>query len=90
MDSEKEAKRKMEKMRVLAKSKPEAGIWMEEADRPAPGHNDLLIKVKKTAICGTDIHIYDWDDWAQKTIPVGMTVGHEFSGEVVEQNIDLL
>ena len=73
----------MEKMKVLSKAKPEPGIWMEEADIPTPGHNDLLIKVKKTAICGTDIHIYDWDEWAQKTIPVGMTVGHEFSGEVV-------
>ena len=71
-------------MRTLAKSKSEEGIWLEEAPTPAPGPNDVLIKVRKTAICGTDIHIYNWDDWAQKTIPVPMTVGHEFMGEIVE------
>lgn len=71
-------------MKSLVKSKPEIGIWLESVDKPAIGHNDVLIKVKKTAICGTDIHIFNWDDWAQKTIPVPMTVGHEFSGEIVE------
>ncbi|WP_438993019.1 L-threonine 3-dehydrogenase [Pseudemcibacter sp.] len=71
-------------MKSLVKSKPEIGIWLESIDKPTIGHNDVLIKVKKTAICGTDIHIFNWDDWAQKTIPVPMTVGHEFSGKIVE------
>jgi threonine 3-dehydrogenase len=74
----------MSKMKVLAKIKPEAGIWMDEAEIPRAGHNDILVKVKKTAICGTDIHIYNWDEWAQNTIPLSMTVGHEFAGEIVE------
>lgn len=71
-------------MKSLAKLKPESGIWMNEISIPEVGYNDVLIKVKKTAICGTDMHIYHWDEWAQKTIPIGMTVGHEFVGEVVE------
>jgi len=71
-------------MKSLVKSKPEIGIWLESVDKLTIGHNDVLIKVKKTAICGTDIHIFNWDDWAQKTIPVPMTVGHEFSGKIVE------
>ena len=71
-------------MRALVKAKPERGIWLEDIDQPPVGHNDVLIKVKRTAICGTDIHIYQWDDWASKTIPVPLAVGHEFSGEVVE------
>lgn len=71
-------------MKSLVKAKPEVGIWLETVDKPTIGHNDVLIKVKKTAICGTDIHIFNWDDWAQKTIPVPMTVGHEFSGEIIE------
>lgn len=71
-------------MKSLVKSKSEVGIWLESVEKPTIGHNDVLIKVKKTAICGTDIHIFNWDDWAQKTIPVPMTVGHEFSGEIVE------
>ena len=74
----------MDKMKVLAKVKPEAGIWMEEAEIPKPGHNDLLINVKKTAICGTDIHIYNWDEWSQKTVPTPMVIGHEFAGVIVE------
>jgi len=53
-------------MKSLVKSKPEIGIWLESVDKPTIGHNDVLIKVKKTAICGTDIHIFNWDDWAQK------------------------
>lgn len=69
-------------MKVLAKLKAEPGIWMSETEVPEHGYNDLLIKIKKTAICGTDVHIYKWDDWSQKTIPVGMTVGHEYVGEV--------
>jgi threonine 3-dehydrogenase len=71
-------------MRALIKSKREHGIWLEDIDVPKPGHNDVLIKVHRTAICGTDIHIYQWDDWASKTVPVPLAVGHEFSGEVVE------
>ncbi|WP_211342235.1 L-threonine 3-dehydrogenase [Marinomonas communis] len=71
-------------MKALAKLKPEPGIWMTQVDRPVIGHNDLLIKIKKTAICGTDVHIHNWDEWAQKTIPVPMVVGHEYVGEVVE------
>ncbi len=72
------------KMKVLSKSKREVGLWMEEADIPSWGPNDLLIKIRKTAICGTDLHIYNWDRWSQSTIPVPMVVGHEFVGEVVE------
>ncbi|HSD69761.1 MAG TPA: L-threonine 3-dehydrogenase [Woeseiaceae bacterium] len=71
-------------MRALVKAKAERGIWMENIRKPSPGHNDVLIKVQRTAICGTDIHIYQWDDWARKTIPVPLAVGHEFSGEIVE------
>jgi threonine 3-dehydrogenase len=71
-------------MRALVKAKSEPGIWMQEAPVPEYGVNDVLIKIKKTAICGTDIHIYLWDEWAQATIPVPMTVGHEFYGEIVE------
>ncbi|MCX4026314.1 L-threonine 3-dehydrogenase [Endozoicomonas sp. SM1973] len=70
-------------MKALAKLKREEGIWMTDVPQPEVGHNDLLIKVKKTAICGTDIHIYNWDEWSQKTIPVPMVTGHEYAGEVV-------
>jgi threonine 3-dehydrogenase len=70
-------------MRALVKAKAEPGIWLEDIPKPEPGHNDVLIHINKTAICGTDIHIYNWDDWASKTIPVPMAVGHEFSGVVV-------
>jgi threonine 3-dehydrogenase len=71
-------------MRALVKAKREPGIWMEEIPVPQFGHNDALIRVRKAAICGTDIHIYNWDEWAQRTIPVPMAIGHEFTGEVVE------
>jgi threonine 3-dehydrogenase len=71
-------------MKALVKAKNEPGIWMEDVSQPPIGPNDVLIKIHKTAICGTDIHIYNWDDWSQKTIPVPMTVGHEFAGEVAE------
>lgn len=70
-------------MKALAKLKAEPGIWMTEVPEPEVGHNDLLIKIRKTAICGTDIHIYNWDTWSQNTIPVPMVVGHEYVGEVV-------
>jgi threonine 3-dehydrogenase len=69
-------------MKALVKSRREPGIWMEEQPVPEIGPNDLLIEISKTAICGTDIHIYNWDEWSQKTIPVPMTVGHEFVGRV--------
>jgi len=71
-------------MRALAKLKPGPGLEMTELPKPAVGHNDVMIKIRKTAICGTDIHIWKWDDWAQKTIPVPMQVGHEYVGEIVE------
>ncbi len=70
-------------MKALSKLKAEPGIWMTEVEKPAPGPNDVLIQIKKTAICGTDVHIYKWNEWAQKTIPVPMVVGHEYSGVVV-------
>ncbi len=76
-------------MRALVKAKAERGIWMEDIPKPQIGHNDVLIKVNKTAICGTDIHIFKWDDWASNTIPVPMAVGHEFSGEIVECGIEV-
>lgn len=69
-------------MKALAKLHAEPGIWMTDAEKPEYGYNDLLIKIKKTAICGTDVHIYKWDEWSQKTIPVPMVVGHEYVGEV--------
>ena len=65
------------------KSRPERGLWLEDVPEPSFGINDVLVRVHKTGICGTDVHIYDWDEWAQKTIPVPMPVGHEFVGEVV-------
>ncbi len=71
-------------MKALVKAKAEKGLWMQDVPKPETGDNDVLIKIKKTAICGTDIHIYQWDEWAQKTIPVPMHVGHEFVGEVAD------
>ncbi|HSW86634.1 MAG TPA: L-threonine 3-dehydrogenase [Rhabdochlamydiaceae bacterium] len=69
-------------MQALGKLKGEEGIWMYDAPIPEIGPNDVLIKIKKTALCGTDVHIYNWDEWAQNTIPVPMTVGHEFVGTI--------
>ncbi|MCT4603969.1 MAG: L-threonine 3-dehydrogenase [Marinifilum sp.] len=74
----------MAKMKALVKSKPEKGIWMEEVDIPEMGVNDILVKIKKTAICGTDLHIYKWDEWSQNTIKPGMIIGHEYVGEVAQ------
>lgn len=71
-------------MKALVKSKAETGLWMQQVEMPKIGINDVLVKVHRTAICGTDMHIYNWDEWAQKTIPVPMTVGHEFVGEIVD------
>jgi len=76
-------------MKALVKAKAERGIWMEDIAAPEIGHNDVLIKVSRTAICGTDIHIFQWDDWARKTIPVPMAVGHEFSGQIVDMGIEV-
>lgn len=73
-----------DRMAALEKSKPEEGLWMVQTDVPSFGPNDVLIKVNKTGICGTDLHIWNWDDWAAKTIPVPMIVGHEYAGEIVE------
>ena len=71
-------------MKALIKQHARPGLWLGEVPKPTPGINDVLIRVLKTGICGTDLHIYKWDAWAQKTIPVPMVVGHEFVGEVVE------
>lgn len=71
------------KMKALVKSRPQAGLWLEDVPKPEYGINDILIRVLKTGICGTDVHIYDWDDWAQATIPVPLVIGHEFVGEIV-------
>lgn len=71
-------------MKALVKKHAEPGLWLEDVPEPTIGINDVLIRVLKTGICGTDVHIYKWDRWAQKTIPVPMVVGHEFVGEIVE------
>jgi len=71
-------------MKALVKARAEPGIWLQDVPEPAVGHNDVLIKVHRSAICGTDMHIYNWDAWAQKTVPVPMAVGHEYAGEIVE------
>src|SRR5579864_5094888 len=74
----------MKTMPALIKKKSEPGLWLDEVPVPAIGINDVLIQVLRTGICGTDLHIYRWDAWAQRTIPVPMIIGHEFSGEIVE------
>ncbi|HEY4356956.1 MAG TPA: L-threonine 3-dehydrogenase [Acidobacteriaceae bacterium] len=71
-------------MKALVKSRSEEGLWLEDVPVPTIGINDVLIRVRYTGICGTDVHIYNWDEWAQKTIPVPMVIGHEFVGEIVE------
>ena len=71
-------------MKALAKTKAEPGIWMIDAPVPEIGAKDVLVRIHRTGICGTDVHIYKWDDWAQSVIPVPMIVGHEFSGEIAE------
>src|SRR6266851_2390063 len=71
-------------MKALVKSRAERGLWLTDVPEPKPGINDVLIRIHRTGICGTDLHIYKWDEWAAKTIPVGLVVGHEFVGEVVE------
>ena len=74
----------MGKMKALVKAKSEPGLWLQEVPIPEIGINDVLIKIHKTAICGTDVHIYSWDEWSQRTIPVPMHVGHEFVGKVIK------
>ena len=76
-------------MKALVKTKAEQGIWLQDMPEPECGNNDVIVKIHKTAICGTDIHIYNWEEWAQKTIPVPMITGHEYAGEIVEvgQNV---
>jgi len=70
-------------MKALVKRHSKPGLWLEDVPKPEIGINDVLIKVDRTGICGTDLHIYNWDSWAQKTIPVPLVVGHEFVGEIV-------
>jgi len=76
-------------MKALVKKHAKEGLWLEEVPIPEVGNNDVLIKIEKTAICGTDVHIYNWDDWAQRTIKVPMTIGHEFAGVVVEKGANV-
>jgi threonine 3-dehydrogenase len=71
-------------MKALVKARPEPGLWMEHRPVPDIGPDDVLIRIAKTGICGTDIHIWNWDDWAQRTVPVPLVTGHEFAGEIVE------
>ena len=71
-------------MKALVKAKAEPGLWMQDVPEPEIGPDDVLIRVRKTSICGTDLHIHSWDNWAQATIPVPMVVGHEFTGEIAE------
>src|SRR5689334_11060750 len=71
-------------MKALVKSQRAPGLWLDDVPVPSIGINDVLIEVLRTGICGTDVHIYNWDDWAQRTIPVPMVVGHEFVGRIVE------
>nr|WP_240194376.1 L-threonine 3-dehydrogenase [Desulfopila inferna] len=80
----------MQTMKALVKSKAEEGLRLEEVPRPTPNRTDVLIKILRTAICGTDMHIYNWDDWASKTIPVPMHIGHEFVGVVQEVGSDVI
>jgi threonine 3-dehydrogenase len=71
-------------VKALVKSRAERGLWIEDVQEPAVGINDVKIRVLKTGICGTDLHIYNWDAWSSATVPVGLTIGHEFVGEIVE------
>lgn len=71
-------------MKALVKARPEPGLWMERRPVPEIGPDDVLIRIRKTGICGTDIHIWNWDDWARKTVPVPLVTGHEFAGEIIE------
>ncbi len=79
----------MNTMKALVKRHAKPGLWLEEVPLPKIGNNDLLVKIQKTAICGTDVHIYNWDDWAQRTINTPMVIGHEFVGEIVDMGKDV-
>src|SRR3989338_7334044 len=76
-------------MKALVKKYDKPGLWLEDLPKPKISCQDVLIKIKKTAICGTDVHIYKWDDWSRQHVPVGLNTGHEFMGEIVElgQNV---
>ncbi|MCY1128123.1 L-threonine 3-dehydrogenase [Frigidibacter sp. RF13] len=76
-------------MKALVKAKPEEGLWMERRPVPEIGPDDVLIRINKTGICGTDIHIWNWDEWAKRTVPVPLVTGHEFAGEIVELGRDV-
>ena len=71
-------------MKALVKAAPEQGLWLQMGPGPEPGPDEVLIKVRKSAICGTDVHIWNWDEWSAKTVPVPMVVGHEFCGQIVD------
>jgi len=77
-------------MKAIVKAKPERGLWMEDVPLPVVGVNDVLIKIKKSAICGTDLHIYKWDHWAQQTIKTPLVIGHEYVGEIVELGSEVI
>lgn len=76
-------------MKALVKARPEVGLWLEHRPVPEIGPDDVLIRIRKTGICGTDVHIWNWDDWAAKTVPVGLITGHEFAGEIVDMGRDV-
>ncbi len=76
-------------MKALVKKSPEKGIWMQDVPKPEIGHNDVLIKVEKTAICGTDLHIYNWDKWSAKNIKTPLVIGHEFVGHIVDMGVEV-
>src|SRR5262245_57965852 len=75
---------RMLRMKALVKKSREPGLWLEDVPTPTIGINDVLVKVLRTGICGTDVHIFNWDAWAQRTIPVPLVIGHEFVGQIVE------
>jgi threonine 3-dehydrogenase len=77
-------------MKALVKAHAEPGLWLQDIPEPTPGINDVLIRVHRTGICGTDVHIYDWDSWAQQTIPVPMAIGHEFVGEIADVGTNVI
>src|SRR5260370_21719657 len=76
-------------MKALVKVRAEAGLWLEDVPVPAVGRDDVLIRVLRTGVCGTDLHIYEWDGWAQDNVPVPLVIGHEFAGEIVELGSDV-
>ena len=76
-------------MKALVKVRAEAGLWLEDVPVPAVGRDDVLIRVLRTGVCGTDLHIYEWDGWARENVPVPLVIGHEFAGEIVELGSDV-